>query len=285
MTAPKPIPIPKRSGLSFSPGSHRYRLDGKPVRGVTGLLGAGLPKDRLIPWAAECAAKLYLENEDELARLAGLDPDEFTRRLKWAHREVKEAAGVTGTRVHKLAEQLHLTGEADADDDVASYVEGYAQFLDDWRITPVLAERNVASRKHWYAGTFDLLATSPLLCGGELVQIDLKTSKGVYGETALQTAAYAKAEFYVDRDGYEQPLPKVHGTFVAHVTPLDRDGTHERYGRRPLGTSLYQLAGSPEEIDTQFQWFLAAAYTAKTAKLRDKLAVEPLTAPTEGDAA
>jgi hypothetical protein len=280
MAAPKPTPAPKPGGLVFNEASHRYRLDGRPVRGVTGLIGAGIPKDNLIPWAAECAAKLYLADDANLAELARLDPDEFTKRMKWAHKDVRDAAGVTGTRVHDLAEQLHATGECDADDDVASYVEGYVQFLDEWQITPHLMERPVGNRQHWYAGKFDLFATSPLLSGGELVQIDLKTSKGVYGETALQTAAYAKAEFFIDQDGREHPLPKVHATYVAHVTPLDRDGEHARYEGRPLGTSLYPLAETPEQIEEHFNWFLAAAYTAKTTAERAKLATEPLPLPT-----
>jgi len=47
--------------------------------------------------------------------------------------------------------------------------------------------------------------------------LDWKTSKGVYGETALQTAAYAGAEFY-DDDGVETPLPEVDRIGVVHIT-------------------------------------------------------------------
>ena len=266
------------TGLTFSPAGHRYKLDGLPVTGVTTLIGEGVPKGALIPWAAEMAGQWAL---DHLAQLPAMPADEVLREMKWAWRKHRDDAGATGTAVHHLAEQLSRTGEVDADADLISYVEGFAQFLDEWHITPVLLERPCGNRTHHYAGTFDMYATSPLLAGGKLVQIDLKTSKGVYGETALQLAAYSRAEFYLDELGVEQPMPEVHATFVAHVTPMDRAGAHERYGDRPLGTSLYAMAESPEQIDEHFGWFLAAAYTAKAKKARELLAREPLTLPTQ----
>lgn len=278
--APKPTPpVPKLSTLKFNAGNHTYSLDGKKIRGVTGLIGAGLPKDRLIPWAAEQAAKLYLTDPAGFAALAATDPEEFVRVMKFAHRGVRDRAAATGTAVHKGAEQMHRTGEVEVEAEAVSYLEGYAAFLDEWQIEPLLMERPVANRKDWYAGTLDLIAKSPHLCGGKPVLIDLKSSKSVYGDTALQLAAYARAEFYVDEDGFERPMPKVHGTFVANVTPMDRDGEHSRYADRPLGTRLYQFAKTPGEIDEHMRWFLAAAYTAKTASFRERLVTEPLEIP------
>ncbi|MDJ0319784.1 hypothetical protein [Pseudarthrobacter sp. PS3-L1] len=264
------------TGLSFSPAGHRYKLDGLPVTGVTTLIGEGVPKGALIPWAAEMAALWAM---DHLEQLPVMPADEAVREMKWAWRKHRDDAGATGTAVHKMAEQLSRTGEVDADADLLGYVEGFAAFLDEWQITPVLLERPCGNRTHHYAGTFDMYATSPLLAGGKLVQIDLKTSKGVYGETALQLAAYARAEFYIDEDGNEQPMPEVFATYVAHVTPMDREGAHARYGDRPLGTSLYPMADSPEQINEHMGWFLAAAYTAKAKKARELLAREPLTHP------
>ena len=272
----KRSPKAPSTGLTFSPAGHRYKLDGLPVTGVTTLIGGGVPKEMLIPWAAEMAGEWALAN---LERLPMMDPNEALREMKYAWRKKRDDAGATGTAVHHLAEQLSRTGEVDADEDLIGYVEGFAQFLDDWQITPVLLERPCGNRTHHYAGTFDMYATSPLLAGGKLVQIDLKTSKGVYGETALQLAAYARAEFYIDDNGDEQPMPEVHATYVAHVTPMDREGAHERYGDKPLGTSLYSMAETPEQIDEHMGWFLAAAYTAKAKKARELLAREPLALP------
>jgi hypothetical protein len=40
--------------------------------------------------------------------------------------------------------------------------------------------------------------------------LDWKTAdKGIFPEAALQLAAYAHAEFYIDAEGEERPLPKI----------------------------------------------------------------------------
>jgi hypothetical protein len=82
----------------------------------------------------------------------------------------------------------------------------------------MLTERPCASRKWQYAGTFDGI----LHIGGQLLLVDWKTAKAVYGDNALQLAAYANAEFYLDDDGEEQPMPPVDGLAVVHIRA---DGT------------------------------------------------------------
>lgn len=267
-------PKPKPAGLTFNENNHTYRLDRRSIRGVTGLIGGGTPKDALIGWAAEQAGLWAL---DHLAELQTMPYDDALRSMKWAHRNVRDAAGIKGTAVHDVAQQIHETGEANVPDELMPFITGYLDFLDEWDITPVLAERPCASREHWYAGTFDLLATSPKILGGALVQIDLKTSKRPRSEVAMQTAAYARADFYQDTTGAEVPMPLVAGNLVCHVTPTDRDGEHERYGDAPLGTSLYMIAPDQDTINEHFGWFQAAAYTAKNAKNRDKVIGDPLT--------
>ncbi|RII41918.1 hypothetical protein DWB68_10350 [Galactobacter valiniphilus] len=261
--------------LTFNADSHRYRLDGKPVRGVTGLIGAGIPKPALMWWAAEQAGLWAIEHYPEIPVMGD---EAAVRAMRRAHNLVRDAAAVQGTAVHHHAEILARTGEVEAPEEVIPFLTGYAEFLDAWQITPLLMERPVGNRQHWYAGTFDLIATSPLLCDGRPVQIDIKTSKSVHGETKLQTAAYAHAEFYVDEDGVEQPMPEIAGNYVAHVTPDTREGEHARYGDAPLGTSLYVMGEGAEVIAGHFGEFLAAAYIAKTTKARDTVA-EPLTIP------
>lgn len=297
---------PEKGGLKFTPSGHRYRMsqqpgvigpDNKflPVSGVTTLLGGGIPKPALVRWAPKVVAEWVADpaNRAALDQLLAGDQATAIRELKELPTKERDAAGVRGTAVHAHAETLHSTGEApDVPEDLLSFVEGYVDFLDRFQITAVLAERPVGNRKDWWAGTFDLFATSPLLmtaediAAGNVIQIDLKTSKGVYGETALQTAAYAEGEFYMDDNGDEQPLPEVVATYVAHVTPLDRDGENARYDGWPLGTSLYQLAKDRDEIKVQYGQFLAAAYTHKMTKYRDGIITDPITiAITEQEAA
>ncbi len=260
--------------LTFNPNNHRYRLDGKSVRGVTGLIGGGTPKDALIPWAAELAGQWALDHLNELPYMPA---ENALREMKWAHRQARDAAAIKGTAVHGIAQTIHETGEADVAEEFMPFITGYLDFLDTWDITPILTERPCASREHWYAGTFDLIATSPRILGGAPVQIDLKTSKRPRAEVAMQTAAYARAEFYEDADGNEQPMPQIAGNLVAHVTPTDRNGEHARYEGSPLGTSLYMVAPDSDTIGTHFDWFLAAAYTAKNTAARDRVIGEPMT--------
>lgn len=267
-------------GLSFTHNGHRYKLDGKPVTGVTTLIGGGIPKPALIAWAPRIVAEWVTdpEHRQDLDILLAGNRDHAIREIKSIPTKERDAAGERGTEVHHYAEIVANDGEVDVPEDLAGYIEGYVQFLEDFQITVLHTEMSVGNRTHWYAGTLDMICTSPFLAGGLPVMIDLKTSKYVYGETALQNAGYCRAEFY-GLDGDEHPLPKVHASFVAHVTPMDRDGINARYGDKPLGTSLYQLADSPEQIDEQFGMFLAAAYIAKTAKTRAAFISEPIHAP------
>lgn len=278
------------AGLVFNESVHRYRLDNKPVTGVTTIIGGGVPKPALVWWAGTVVAKWALDAENA-THLSGLQSsytgekdDQSLKFLQLLPNRERDAAAKRGTAVHDLAEQLNLTGDADVPEDLEGFIEGYISFLDTWQITPVLAEVIVGSREHWYSGKVDLFAQSPLLqtaeeiAAGCVIEIDLKTSKGVYMDTALQTAAYARAEFYMD-GGKERPIPPVSKAFVAHVTPMDREGLNARYGDEPLGTTLYLLSDSPEEIDEHFQHFLHAKAVHEDAKVRAKTKLEPMTAP------
>lgn len=274
--------------LTFNEASHRYKLDGKPVTGVTTILGGGIPKPALIWWAPGVVAKFITDpdNAGKVAELLAGDRDQSIKFLQSLPNKERDSAAERGTEVHDLAEQLATTGEVEAPEDLVGFIEGYLDFLDRWQITPVLVEVVLGNREHWYSGKVDLLATSPLLmsaadiAAGKVVQIDLKTSKGVYFETALQTAAYANAEFYME-GGKEVPMPEVVKTFVAHVTPMDREGINARYEGSPLGTTLYPLATSPVEIAEHFQMFLHAKAVHEDAKARGKQKLEPIHPPTE----
>ena len=93
--------------LTFNPSNHRYRLDGKAVRGVTGLISAGTPKDALIPWAAEQAGLWALNNLDQLP---AIPYDSALRSMKWAHREVRDAAAIKLSLIHISEPTRRLRG-------------------------------------------------------------------------------------------------------------------------------------------------------------------------------
>lgn len=220
---------------------HRYTLDGNPVPGVTTLLSGGLPKPALPRWAAKAAAEYVAANLEVLNALP--DAESIVATVKQAPWSQRDRAAVRGTDVHRLAEDLIHGREVDVPADLLGYVEGYVRFLDAWRPEPILTEFAVASRQWWYAGTADALFRLP---NGEVLLADWKTSKGVYGETASQLAAYGGAEFYLADDG-EQPIPAYDSLAVVHITPT--------------GTDLYRVA----DADAAWRDFLHIAWTAKAA--------------------
>ena len=108
-------------------------------------------------------------------------------------------------------------------------------------------------------GTLDLVAE----LAGELWVLDWKTgAKGIYRGAALQLAAYAHAEAYLDGDGNEAPMPAI-----------ARGGA---VWLRPDGYDLVPLDIGPATWRT-FQY--AAQVAQFTAAPREAYVGEVLTAP------
>ncbi len=191
---------------------HTYRLDGRPCPGVTTLISKGLPKV-LHYWSARCVAEFVADNPEEVEKLRGMGRAPMVAALKETPWQKRDEAAARGTHVHALAEELVHGREVDVPDHLLGHVEGYARFLDRFKVEPILTERPVASRRWFYAGTFDLIGT----IGGVPWGLDVKTARGVYGETSLQLSAYFNAEFYMAEDGSEQPIPPVERMGILHV--------------------------------------------------------------------
>lgn len=198
-------PVRRRNGKAFGKPTHWYvDATGAKIPGVTTILGDGLPKPALIHWAANVTAEYAVNNWDDLE---GMKVADRLKILKGARYAEKDAAAKRGTEVHTLAERLVQGHEVTVPDELAGHVESYLRFLDDWNPTPVLVEATVYSRPYGYAGTLDLVAD---LCDGRRWLLDVKTTRsGVYGENALQLAAYRYADRYLDADGHPQDMPDV----------------------------------------------------------------------------
>ena len=212
---------------------HSYKMDGNKVDGVTTVLGNGIPKPALVGWAAKSIAEFVGEriaidtstgrvdatqlatdlaaigrenryskwpNDGSVSRLA------FIETLKGVHWQDRDRAAKRGTEVHNLAEQIVDGVEVTVPDELVGHVDSYIKFLDEWQVEPIIVEGVCGHRKHRWMGTFDLVAK----LHGETWLLDLKTTRsGIFGETALQLAAYRHAEFYLDTEGEEQPMPEV----------------------------------------------------------------------------
>lgn len=201
--------------------THWYMLDGVKADGVTTVLSKTLPKPALTEWAARSVAEFVADNQIEVSALYGENRDQMVNILKGTPYRERDAAANRGTEVHAIAEKLVKGEQVEVPGEIAGYVDAYVRFLDQWSPKPVLVEAPIGNRKWNLAGTLDLVAELP---GGEMALMDVKTSKGVYPEVALQLAAYANAEFYME-DGQEWPMKHLGITtgYVIHV----RDGSYQ----------------------------------------------------------
>lgn len=239
-----------KPSLKFSPSGHRYWLDGRPIPGVTTLLGKGLPKPAIPYWAARTVAEYVADNKPVIEMFYDGPRSVMVSALKESPWAKRDTAAVRGTAVHALAERVIHGEGVEVPEELADHVQGYVDFLEKFDVTPILTERPVASRKHWYAGTFDSIVRfgrGPW--AGMTVLKDIKTSTGVYGETGLQCAAYARADWYQGDDGEELDMPVIEATGVAHVTDA--------------GTQFHPLSATPEAIDRAHKLFLHIQWVAK----------------------
>lgn len=242
---------------------HKYvhRETGETVPGVTTILGDGVPKPALVDWAARATAEAAVDRWDEFG---AKPPSARLKELEKARYGERDRAANRGTAVHELGERLVHGEEVQVPEELEGHVQAYVAFLDEFDVQPVLVERVIYSRTHAYCGTFDLIAdlVDPDR-GHQRWLLDLKTNKsGVFGEMALQLAAYRFADVVVEDDGTEADVPEVDATGVVHVTA---DG--------------YRLV--PVEADeTVFRSFLYVQQVARFQQFSRDLVGAPVDPPT-----
>lgn len=207
-------------------------------------------KDHLNGWYAHKASERALAMYAWLDRNPHRAAQEISRvaRDKWgtqkkiaaAAPEYTARAADFGTLVHAVCEQWGLNGQrpsADAiigiaetmrrehgqlvtENDpqdllarVAVRLDGYAAFLEDFQPEFVEVEQTVVNHTVGYAGTTDAIVK----VGGSLLSADIKTSKKVRGDYALQGVAVVNAEQLLDDDGSVRDMPELTGAFVIHL--------------------------------------------------------------------
>lgn len=230
-------------GLIFYPSSHRYKLDGKWVQGVTTILGGAMPKPALPKWSAKSVAEYVATHRDAVEQLYSMGTIPMVAALKDVPWQQRDEAANRGTEVHDYAERIVKGEEVDVPEALVGHVESAIAFLEDWDIKPVLVEQCVGSREHWYAGKLDLIADSGR---APRAIYDYKTSKsGIYGETAMQLVAYAMAEFYGE-GGDEHPMADlgIEASFGVHVRADGYDVYPLRYGREVYAEFVTLLQAS-----------------------------------------
>lgn len=194
-----------KTGFVFNEQAHVYLLDGKPMTGVTTILSC-IAKPALIQWSADEAVKFlgwfntkYGDNDfakftEKWGSLKQLDATEFFKTLTEArvqHAKRKKDAGDIGTRVHNWIERfvracIDGTKPPPVEKDIKDITDNFVRWAFDNRVKFLETEKRLYSRKHWYAGTVDLV----MEIGGKVWIGDIKTSSGIYPEYFFQTAGY-----------------------------------------------------------------------------------------------
>ncbi|MCS6710721.1 PD-(D/E)XK nuclease family protein [Brachybacterium sp. EF45031] len=254
-----------------TPRGRMYRLepDGPLVYPSITTVAGMRAKDHLQGWYATMASKRALEMYDWLDRNPQRAPAEISRvtRNRWqtqkriaaAAEEHTRAAADLGTLVHALCEQWARSGSrptaADAEETMQAQrerdgsfaadrdpaallrrvglrLDGYGAFLDDFQPEFLEVEQTVVNHEVGYAGTTDAIVR----VGGTILSADIKTSKKVRGDYALQGVAVVRAEELLDDDGTTRPAPEMTGAFIVH---LPEDGG---YAAVPLRTGDAEFA-------------------------------------------
>lgn len=229
-----------------------YRLepDGPLVYPSITTVAGMRAKDHLQGWYATMASKRALDMYAWLDRNPGRAGAEISRvtREKWATQKKIAAAAAEhtaiasefGTLVHAICEDWGRSGARPARDEISARIEqmrteqsafaqerdldaliaraevrieGYGSFLDDFQPELVEIEQTVVNHTVGYAGTTDAIVR----IGGSLLSGDIKTSKQVRGEYALQGVAVVNAEGLLDDDGSVRDMPELTGAFIIHL--------------------------------------------------------------------
>jgi hypothetical protein len=261
------------SVLEYDPAAHKYLLDGKPAPGVTRIKDGGIPKGGIPEWYSRGVAEYVAQNLEEVRswldqppvvtnKKTGRTDPAVVANLMRVPRANLEAAGDRGTKIHAAGEQLAETGAVEVTAHAAE-IRHYAKWLHDWEIEPLLLETQVFKRDPLYHGTFDLYAQSKFINGGKPFLADLKSSNRPHGDTAVQLAAYAMADKYVDKKtGKDKLMPYIDYCVIVHITPG--------------GINTHAVCENRAEVEEAFQWFKDAHTIYRNARARDKRLRAPL---------
>lgn len=238
------------------------------VISVTSATKLGLPKPYLVGWAAKMSAEFVVDN---LAAVTALVEAKQKRAavelIKGARNRDRDNKADRGTIVHAAVE-AYVDGKpltradveerleaARVDPALAKSTHGMAQgvlaYLQDTEPEIMWSEATIYSRTYEYAGTADLLARAHIGGSGRVPTVlDVKTSKSIYDEVAIQLTAYARGDFVGLDDGTE--------------VPLFPDGSVPEYGIaiRPMANGRYETATFALNDDV-FRLFLSCLQTAR----------------------
>lgn len=167
--------------FKFDSKKHIYTLDGKPLNGVTTVLGV-VDKPWLTPWALNISLAYITKNLKKL--------DDLDRVLSEAKKEPfkrRDLAGDIGTKFHKWVEEYIKNGASTISKDIKPMVDNFLLWVTTNDVKFLQSEKRMYSEKYWIAGTADFTC----MIKGKKYVGDLKTGKGIYDRIPFfQTAGY-----------------------------------------------------------------------------------------------
>lgn len=220
-----------RPDIGYDDDAHAYTIDGVPVPGVSTISKVyGGEQFSIGAWwgwglAVEGVVTLLKGYEvTEHAFTSGNldDARAALRREEWDPIKKRDAAGVRGNAVHDALEKLALAGTVPDPSEYPEEQRGHVRSLVRWflhyRPEFEAVEVMVGSRRHMYAGRYDIRARIP---GLGLCLIDLKTAKRVYPDSHfVQLEGYEIASvemgFAPTEGGRWVVRTSEDGSFVAH---------------------------------------------------------------------
>lgn len=212
-----------RNATTASSGARTYDWPptGETFDSVTTIIQGGTPTPwGLQKWFKSVNVRYAVENHKLWLPIAENDPQAAIDLIVGQADRDRDKASIRGKDVHDWAEGMVLgTAEGEPPAELAGYVKSFVQFLEDWQPAYEMTEATVYSRSHGYAGTLDWIAR---IEGHGLVLGDYKTKpdgKTIYGEIALQLAAYRYADFIGLPDGSEVPMPEVDACLALVIHP------------------------------------------------------------------
>lgn len=192
---------------------YEHPLTGQTVPSVTTILDV-LDKPALTRWAANQVAAFAINNKSSWIDLPDDAANDLLKNSPW---RTRDKAAATGTDAHWVLEQLAGGNVPDPKFTPPGIppevIAGIADFWLTFNPQVVAAEQTIWNATVAYAGSFDLIA----VIDGKTTLIDLKTGSGVYGNMALQLAAYAHGEEIITADGQSSPMPVIEQYAILHV--------------------------------------------------------------------
>lgn len=201
-TRKRPTNVPEQ-GFWYDEASHAYFMDGKSMTGCTTILGV-LNKPALIGWAAKMAVEYlalagqpYYGPDDNLENHYIITGEQL-EEAKTAHAKKRDDAASKGTDTHALVEEyVKFCIDENSCKPTAlvfkgreSYgpIQGFVDWAIKENVTFLASEQKLYSKKHFIAGTADLIFEKD----GKRYIGDIKTYKKIWDRVPFyQCAGYA----------------------------------------------------------------------------------------------